>query len=170
MSPSEERSADLGEGSIEAQLEAMLRDSMTGHDAGQLQFDEVVEVLSRREGCTLVDLESKQEVNVYKGTGDETYPWYVGWSHYHQLPQSEVVMNALREGFQLRQFPPGNSPRCFQLYKNCHTHRVAASAALKLARMLPDVSPDRWLWVTCFDDDQRGDPPLPPSPWPPAGA
>ena len=166
MSHSEETEPRIVHDWIKAELEAALFESMTQHDATQLQFEEVLHMLSGGAGCTLVHVESEQEVDIYKWSDDETHLWVIRTSHYNDIPDRDVLMNALREGFQLREPAPCN-PRRFELYQHCHTQQVAASQALKVARCLRGVPPNGWLWVTVSEPDERSEPPTPPSPWPP---
>lgn len=134
----------------------------------QLQVDEVVKALSQQEGCTLVHTDSGQEVDVYKGSGDEARPWVVRYSHYEILDKS-VLKQALALGFELRGDPcHGSNPR-FELYHYIMGITAAAIKALSLARLLPGVPVNAWLWVTVYEYDLRDDPPTPPIPWPPAG-
>jgi hypothetical protein len=137
--------------------------------SGDPQFDEVVAALSQCEARTLVHLDTKQEVDIYKGSGIEAAPWQVRYSHYHQLPDPDLLSRALAAGFELREPAPGCGRRRYEIYKNGRSIKAVAELALVLARLLPGVPADAWLWVTASDYDQRGDPPTRPDPWPPAG-
>ena len=137
--------------------------------AGDLQFSEVVAALLGREACTLVHVETGQEVDIYKGSGIESAPWQVRYSHYHQLPDPDLLTRALAAGFHLREPAPGCKPRRYEIYQNGRSSKAVAELALVLARLLPGVPPDAWLWITDSAFDQRGAPPPRPDPWPPAG-
>jgi hypothetical protein len=133
-----------------------------------LQVDEVVNALSQRGGCTLVHIDSEEEVDIYKGSGDEARPWVVRYSHYEILDKP-VLKRALSLGLQLRDPCPDDTHRRYELYSHVMGITAAAIKALSLARALPGVPANAWLWVTVYEYDERGELPAPPSPWPPAG-
>jgi hypothetical protein len=137
-------------------------------NAEPLQVDEVVKALSQREGCTLVHIDSGQEVDIYKGSGDEARPWVVRYSHYEILDKT-VLKQALALGLELRDPCPDSRDRRYELYRHVMGIRATAIKALSLARLLPGVPEDAWLWVTVYEYDERDEPPAPPNPWPPAG-
>ena len=136
-------------------------------NAEPLQVDEVVKALTQREECTLVHVDSGQEVEVYKGSGDDARPWVVRHSH-EEILDKPVLKRALALGFELRGDPSGDD-RQFELYRHVMGITAAAIKALSLARALPGVPANAWLWATVYEYDKRGEPPDPPNPWPPAG-
>lgn len=130
-----------------------------------LQVGEVVKALSEIGTCTLVHVENGHEVNVDQGSGDERERWQIWYGH-SEILDKPVLQQALALGFELRADTCSSYTR-FVLYRNCHGITAAAIKALSLARLLPGVPPDAWLWVTVYEYDQRDEPPTPPRPWPP---
>ena len=136
-------------------------------DSATLQVDEVVRALNERTECTLVHLPTETEVDI-GASGDEREPWGIGYSHYEILDKA-VLARALALGFHLRAMPCGRdeTPR-YELYRTCMGITAAAMKGLALARLLPGVPPDAWLWATVYEYDARGEPPEEPKPWPPS--
>jgi hypothetical protein len=134
----------------------------------QLQVDEVVAALTQRGGCTLVHIDSGQEVDIYNGSGEESRPWVVRYSM-AEIPNKPLLERALALGLELRDPCPDSRHRRYELYRHVMGITAVAIKALALARMLPGVKANAWLWVTVDQYDDRGEPPEPPSPWPPAG-
>ena len=139
-------------------------------DGAKLQVDEVVRALTERKECTLVHLPTETEVGIRRDGGDEREPWHIGYSHYAILDKAELA-RALALGFHLRAMPCGrDDPPRYLLYRNCTGITAAAMKGLALARLLPGVPGDAWLWATVYEYDARGEPPEEPVPWPPAGS
>jgi hypothetical protein len=134
----------------------------------QLQVDEVVAALTQQGGCMLVHIDSGQEVQIYNGSGEDARPWVVRYS-VAEIPDKPLLEQALALGLELREPCPGSRPRRYELYRHVMGITAVAIKALALARLLPGVPPNAWLWVTVDQYDYRGEPPEPPSPWPPAG-
>ncbi|HEV7298134.1 MAG TPA: hypothetical protein VGN72_02135 [Tepidisphaeraceae bacterium] len=134
----------------------------------QLQVDEVVAALRQRGGCTLVHIDSGHEVDLYNGSGEDARPWVVRYSM-QEIPDKPLLTQALSLGLELRDPCPGSGVRRYELYRHVMGITAVAIKALALTRMLPGVPANAWLWVTDGEYDQRGEPPEPPSPWPPAG-
>jgi hypothetical protein len=133
-----------------------------------LQTDEVVKALTERQDCTLVHRDSGVQVDIYTDTYNQKAPWRIRYSHFEILDKT-VLKQALALGFELCAHVGMRETR-YELYRNCLGIRAAAIKALMLARLLPGVPQDAWLWATVYQyDDREEPPPEPPKPWPPAG-
>ena len=132
-----------------------------------LQTDEVIKALTERRECTLVHIATGDEVHLSHDARDERAPWGIDYRHLEVLERA-ALKRALALGFELRSHECGGGAT-YELSRGCFGMRAAAIKALELARLLPGVSADAWLWVTVYNWGDRGPTPDPPDPWPPAG-
>jgi hypothetical protein len=131
-----------------------------------LQTEEVVQALTQRQERTLVHTETGEEVNVYTDPYNQKSPWRISYSH-REIPGEATLKHALALGFELSAHSCKDTT-LYELGRNCFGIRAAAIKALRVARMLPSIPENAWLWVTTCQYDEREDPPPEqPTPWPP---
>lgn len=134
-------------------------------DAEPLQTDEVNKALYEGKHCNLSHTSTGTHVRVSHREGDDHAPWDICYLR-HDILDRDVLAKALALGFELSAWPSGTQPPVYQLSRHCFGIRAAAIKALQLARMLPGVPEDAWLYLN-FDCDDSGEIPEPPKPWPP---
>jgi hypothetical protein len=143
-----------------------LGSGLASMDIEPLQTDEVDKFLREAGECALVHMPSGVQVVATNDSASERAPWRVSYLH-HEILDRAILERALALGFELSAWPASSDP-VYELSRTCFGVRAAAIKALLLARMLPGVPEDAWLWLTIVDGDQRDDPPTgPPSLWPP---
>lgn len=131
-----------------------------------LQTEEVVQQVSRCGECAIVHVETGTEVHVFHEVANEREPYWIR-STFPDIPENELLREALRLGFILTSIESSRGS-VYQLERRCFGIRAAAIHALTLARMMPRVRVDAWMWLTGYEHDYRDDPPpTPPSNWPP---
>jgi hypothetical protein len=136
-------------------------------DRQPLQVDEVVSAIRSAGECAIVHVPTHQEVEVYTDIYNEKAPWCVR-TFFSDVPEKDVLRFALALGFHLSSIASGTGPT-YELSRNCFGDTAAAIKAIALARLLPRVGPEDWLWVTASAyEDREHPPPDPPKPWPPA--
>ncbi len=136
-----------------------------------LQTDEVVALVTSDKECAIVHVESYQEVNIHEDIYNKKEPWRIATTLL-EIPDKPVLHRALALGFQLSSTETrtrrSNPITLYKLHRTCFGMRAAAIKALCLARLLPGVGADAWLWITVREYDERPDtPPRPPAAWPP---
>lgn len=132
------------------------------------QLDEVVAKLRQTEEATLVHQPTHREVHIYLDQYDPKAPWRILYNM-DDVPEKELLRQALILGFELRAAEVSTNPskHLFSLSRNSVGDTAAAIKALQLIRLLPGVGPTAWIWVTCYNFDDREDPPPdPPADWP----
>lgn len=137
-------------------------------DSQPAQVDEVAARLRQEKEAALVHVPTHHEVNVYIDPYDAKAPWAILYS-VEDVPEKGLLRQALILGFELRAAEVSTNPSkyLFSLPRNCVGHTAAAIKGLQLIRLLPGVGPTDWIWITCYNYDDREDPPPdPPASWP----
>lgn len=135
-------------------------------DREPLQVDEVVAAIRGEGACAIVHLPTRQVVDLYTDIYNKTSPWRVR-TLFADIPQPDVLRGALALGFRLSSTESEWGPT-YELSRNCFGDTAAAIKAIALARLLPAVGAEDWLWVTASEyDDREVPPPDPPANWPP---
>ena len=133
-----------------------------------LQTDDVVKILHKTQECALVHRDTGHEVYIFGDSSEPQEPWFITYRDVDIL-EKDVLKQALALGFKLGANVCGQYTD-YSLFRTCHGITAAAILALALARMLPGVPHDAWLWITGYEYDYREEPPDPPNPWPPLSA
>lgn len=135
-----------------------------------LQTDEVVKALRECGDCAITHVPTDTTVRVLTDGRNEQAPWLIEYEHYDILDKP-VLKQALELGLELGAVILDQTR--YVLHRNCFGIRAAAIKALLLARLLPGVPENAWLWITARDTDPdpydlwEMPPPDPPVPWPP---
>lgn len=132
------------------------------------QVDGIVGRLRSEKEATLVHVPTRHEVNVYFDSYDPKAPWRILYN-VGEVPEKGLLRQALILGFELRAAEASTNPSkyLFSLSRNCVGDTAAAIKGLQLIRLLPGVGPTAWIWITCYNYDDREDPPPdPPAGWP----
>lgn len=131
-----------------------------------LQADEVVAAIRSDGACAIIHLPTEQAVNLYTDIYNKKEPWCVR-TLFRDIPEKDLLRGALALGFRLSSLDSGRGPT-YELSRNCFGDTAAAIKAVALARLLPGVGAEDWLWVTASEYDNREvPPPKPPAHWPP---
>jgi len=136
-------------------------------DRQPLQLDEVVVALRKDGACAIVHVPTDQDVDLYANIYNKKEPWCVR-TLFRDIPEKDVLRAAFALGFQLSSIESPKFGPTYELSRNCFGDTAAAIKSIALARLLPGVGADDWLWVTASEhDDRELPPPEPPENWPP---
>ena len=136
-------------------------------DRQPLQLDEVVTAIRRSGACAIVHVPTRQDVDLYTDIYNRKEPWRVR-RLFSDVPEKDLLRAALALGFHLSSIEDPNFGPTYELSRNCFGDTAAAIKAVALARLLPGVGAEDWLWVTASEyDDREVPPPEQPENWPP---